>query len=142
MQFEAEVSIATKVYKYTPQEQTELLTKKCAKYESSNNMEFAIINTGGKQYQVSKGDVVKIEKIKGDFKVGDKIVFDKVMLVDDGKNTTIGTPYIEKAKVEATLKEIGRNKTVEVVKYKQKSRYYKKNGHRQPFFRVEIGAIK
>jgi large subunit ribosomal protein L21 len=105
-------------------------------------MEFAVIATGGKQYRVSKGDVVKIEKFKGDFKVGDKITFDKVMLVEDGKDTTIGTPYIPKASVEATLKEIGRNKTVEVVKYKQKSRYYKKNGHRQPWFKVEISAIK
>lgn len=105
-------------------------------------MEFAVINTGGKQYKVSKGDVLKIEKIKGDFKVGDKIVFDKVMLVEDGKDTTIGTPYIAKASVEATLKEIGKNKTVEVVKYKQKSRYYKRNGHRQPYFKVEISAIK
>ena len=105
-------------------------------------MEFAVIATGGKQYRVSKGGVVKIEKFKGDFKVGDKITFDKVMLVEDGKDTTIGTPYIPKASVEATLKEIGRNKTVEVVKYKQKSRYYKKNGHRQPWFKVEISAIK
>lgn len=105
-------------------------------------MEFAVIATGGKQYKVSKGDVVKIEKIIGDFKVGDKIVFDKVMLVEDGKDTTIGTPYIAQAKVEATLKEVGRNKTVEVVKYKQKSRYYKKNGHRQPWFKVEISNIK
>ena len=105
-------------------------------------MEFAVINTGGKQYRVSPGEVVKIEKFKGDFKVGDKIVFDKVMLVEDGKDTTIGTPYIAKAVVEGTLKEIGRNKTVEVVKYKQKSRYFKKNGHRQPWFKVEISAIK
>jgi large subunit ribosomal protein L21 len=106
-------------------------------------MEFAIINTGGKQYKVSKGDIVKIEKIKGAFKPGDKIVFDKVMLVDDGKSvTTIGTPFIAKASVEGTLEEIGRNKTVEVVKYKQKSRYYKKNGHRQPWFKVKIAAIK
>ncbi len=105
-------------------------------------MEFAIINTGGKQYKVSKGDTLKIEKIKGDFKVGDKIVFDKVMLVESGKDTTIGTPYIAKASVEATLKEIGKNKTVEVVKYKQKSRYYKRNGHRQPYFKVEIAGIK
>lgn len=105
-------------------------------------MEFAVIATGGKQYKVSKGDVVKIEKIIGDFKVGDKIVFDKVMLVESGKDTTIGTPYISAAKVEATLKEVGRNKTVEVVKYKQKSRYYKKNGHRQPWFKVEIVGIK
>lgn len=105
-------------------------------------MEFAVIATGGKQYKVSKGDVVKIEKIKGDFKVGDKIVFDKVMLVDDGKDATIGTPYIKGASVEAKLKEVGRNKTVEVIKYKQKSRYFKKNGHRQPWFKVEISGIK
>jgi len=105
-------------------------------------MEFAVINTGGKQYRVSKGDTVKIEKFKGDFKVGDKIVFDKVMLVENGNDTTIGTPYIPSAKVEGTLKEIGRNKTVEVIKYKQKSRYFKKNGHRQPWFKVEISAIK
>lgn len=105
-------------------------------------MEFAVINTGGKQYKVSKGDTLKIEKIKGDLKVGDKITFDKVLLVDNGKDTTIGTPYIPKASVEAKLTEIGRNKTIEVVKYKQKSRYYKKNGHRQPFFKVEILGIK
>ncbi len=105
-------------------------------------MEFAVIHTGGKQYKVSKGDVVKIEKIKGDFKVGDKIVFDKVMLVENGADTTIGTPYITKASVEGTLSEVGRNKTVEVIKYKQKSRYFKKNGHRQPWFKVTIDSIK
>ena len=105
-------------------------------------MEFAVIATGGKQYKVSKGDTVKIEKIKGDFKVGDKITFDKVLLVEDGADTTIGTPYIAKAKVEATLSEVGRNKTVDVIKYKQKSRYFKKNGHRQPWFKVTISDIK
>ena len=105
-------------------------------------MEFAVINTGGKQYKVSKGDTLKIEKIKGDFKVGDKITFDKVMLVDNGKDATIGTPYIDKAMVLATLEEVGRNKTVEVIKYKQKSRYFKKNCHRQPWFKVKISAIK
>src|SRR5690349_15163450 len=104
--------------------------------------EFAIIATGGKQYKVSAGDSIKIEKIKGDFKVGDKIVFDKVMLVESGNDTTIGTPYIAKAAVEAKVEEIGRNKTVEVIKYKQKSRYFKKNGHRQPWFKVKISAIK
>lgn len=108
--------------------------------------EFAVIQTGGKQYSVAKGDVVKIEKIKPkdgvDLKVGDKIVFDKVLLVDNGKDTTIGTPYIAKAVVEGKLTEIGRNKTVEVIKYKPKSRYFKKNGHRQPWFKVEITGLK
>ena len=104
--------------------------------------EFAVIATGGKQYKVSKGDTIKIEKIKGDFKMGDKIVFDKVLLVENGKDTTIGTPYVDKATVLGTLEEIGRNKTVEVIKYKQKSRYFKKNGHRQSWFKVKISEIK
>ena len=105
-------------------------------------MEFAVIHTGGKQYTVSKGDVVTIEKIIGDYKEGDSIVFDKVMLVDNGSDTTIGTPYIAGAQIKATIKEIGRLAKVDVVKYKQKSRYYKKNGHRQPFFKVVIEALK
>ena len=103
---------------------------------------FAVIQTGGKQYKVSAGDTVKIEKIRGNLKVGDKITFDKVMLVENGKDTTIGTPYITSAKVEGTLAEIGRNKTIDVIKYKQKSRYFKKYGHRQPWFKVKIGNIK
>lgn len=105
-------------------------------------MEFAVIKTGGKQYKVSKGGTISIEKIKGDFKKGDKVSFDKVLLVDDGKNTTIGTPYIEGAKVDAEISEIGRSKKVLVMKYKQKSRYLKRNGHRQPFFKVKILSIK
>ncbi len=104
-------------------------------------MTFAIISTGGKQYKVSPGDSLKIEKIKGDFKVGDKVTFDKVMLIDDGKETTIGAPYL-KATVTGTLEEVGRNKKVEVIKYRPKSRYFKRRGHRQPFFKVKIGEIK
>ena len=105
-------------------------------------MKFAVIQTGGKQYKVSKDGLVSIEKITGEYKVGDKISFDKVLLVDDGKNTTIGTPYIKDASVEAELIQIGRSRKVMVVKYKQKSRYLKRNGHRQPFFKVKILAIK
>ncbi|MEK7575093.1 MAG: 50S ribosomal protein L21 [Patescibacteria group bacterium] len=105
-------------------------------------MEFAVIQTGGKQYKVSVGDVLKIEKITGDLKVGDKLTFDKVLLVDNGKDTTIGTPYISGASVTGTLTEIGRDATIDVIKYKQKSRYFKKNGHRQPHFMVKIDALK
>jgi large subunit ribosomal protein L21 len=105
-------------------------------------MEFAVINTGGKQYQVSVGDTLKIEKLDGEFKAGDKIVFDKVMLVDNGKDTTIGTPYITGATVEALFEKHGRAQKVVVIRYKQKSRYFKKNGHRQPFIQVKISAIK
>ncbi|MFA6585736.1 MAG: 50S ribosomal protein L21 [Candidatus Paceibacterota bacterium] len=105
-------------------------------------MKFAVIQTGGKQYKVSKDGLISVEKITGEYKVGDKISFDKVLLVDDGKNTTIGTPYIKDASVETELVEIGRTRKVMVVKYKQKSRYLKRNGHRQPFFKVKILDIK
>jgi large subunit ribosomal protein L21 len=104
--------------------------------------EFAIIQTGGKQYKVSVGELHKFEKISGDFKVGDTISFDKVLLVDNGTDTTIGTPYIDGAKVMGELVEIGRAKKILVVKYKQKSRYFVRNGHRQPFFKVKITALK
>ena len=104
--------------------------------------EFAVIQTGGKQYTVSDGGLVPIEKIIGEYKKGDKLSFDKVLLVDDGKDTTIGTPYIKGAKVEAEIVEIGRTRKVMVVKYKQKSRYLKRNGHRQSFFKVKIISIK
>ncbi len=105
-------------------------------------MDFAVIQTGGKQYKVSEGDILKIEKIKGDLAVHSKITFDKVLLLNDTKGPTIGTPFIPTAKVEATLEQIGRNKTVDVIKYKQKSRYFKKYGHRQPWFKVRIDSIK
>ncbi|MBI2627665.1 50S ribosomal protein L21 [Candidatus Nomurabacteria bacterium] len=111
-----------------------------------NKEEFAIIQTGGKQYKVSEGSLVSIEKIKGgksgEYKKGDKISFDKVLLVDDGKDATIGTPYIAGAKVNAEIAEIGRARKILVVKYKQKSRYLRRHGHRQPFFKVKITGIK
>jgi len=102
---------------------------------------FAVIATGGKQYKVSVGDRVKIEKILGEFAVGDSIVFDKVLLVESGASTTIGTPEVVGAKVTATLSKIARNQKVTVIKFKQKSRYFKKNGHRQPYFEVTINSI-
>lgn len=109
-------------------------------------MEFAVIQTGGKQYKVSEGTVVSIEKIiggaSGEYKEGDKLSFDKVLLVDDGKDTTIGTPYITGAKVDAEIVEIGRQRKILVVKYKQKSRYLRRNGHRQPYFKIKITSIK
>ncbi len=104
--------------------------------------EFAVIQTGGKQYKVQAGDEIKIEKILGDHKEGDKIVFDKVLLVDNGTDTTIGTPFIDKAKVTGTITKIGRLPKINVIKYKQKSKYFKKNGHRQPFFQVKIEGLK
>ena len=118
-------------------------TKKVEKVgEANNSSEFAIILTGGKQYQVKVGDILQIEKMPGEFKAGDKITFDKVLLVDNGSDTTIGMPYITGAKVIATFEEEGRGKKVDVVKYKAKSRYFKLRGHRQPYFMVKIDSIK
>ena len=113
-------------------------TKKVVKAETNG---FAVIKTGGKQYRVSVGESLKIEKLTGEYKVGDKVVFDQVLLTDDGKNTVIGTPFIDGAKVEATIDMIGRAPKVLVIKYKQKSRYMKKNSHRQPYFKVTINSI-
>ena len=115
-------------------------TTKTTKKEVSDL--FAVIKTGGKQYRVAVGEAIKIEKLKGEYKKGDAIVFDEVLLTDDGKNTVIGTPFIDGAKVEATIDVVGRAPKVLVIKYKQKSRYMKKNGHRQPYFKVIITAIK
>jgi large subunit ribosomal protein L21 len=117
-------------------------TTKKTKNSIPESKEFAVIFTGGKQYKVAVGDVLKVEKIEGEFKLGDKVVFDKVLLVDNGTDTTIGSPYITNAKVESLFQRLGKGKTVKVVKYKQKSRYLKKNGHRQPFMEVKISSIK
>lgn len=104
--------------------------------------EFAVITTGGKQYMVAVGETITIEKMKGEFAKGDTVVFDQVLLLDNGTDTTIGTPYIAGAKVTGEISLIGRAQKVVVLKYKQKSRYQKKNGHRQPFFKITITAIK
>lgn len=110
--------------------------------KTASNADFAVFATGGKQYRVSAGDSVKIEKIIGEYKEGDKITFNEVLLVDNGSTeATIGTPFITGASISATLKKIGRYPTIDVIKYKQKSRYFKKNGHRQPYFEVTIDSI-
>lgn len=104
-------------------------------------MEFAVIKTGGKQYKVKTGDILKVEKIES-LKAGDKCVFSDVLLVDDGKTTQVGAPNVTGSSVEGEVVALGRNAKVTVIKYKQKSRYYKKNGHRQPYLQVKISKIK
>ncbi len=105
-------------------------------------MNFAVIQTGGKQYKVAPGEILTIEKLPGEPKVGDKIVFDQVLLVNDGSKTLVGAPTVVGATVHTTLVEEGRGKKIVVIRYRQKSRYFKKNGHRQPFMKVKIDAIK
>lgn len=104
--------------------------------------EFAVIETGGKQYRVSEGDTIKIEKLPGEYKEGDKITFDKVLLIDNGKDTELGTPYIEKAKVTGIFQEEGKGKKITVIKFKSKSRYNKTRGHRQIFNSIKIESLK
>ena len=104
-------------------------------------MEVAVIKTGGKQYVVSKGDTISIEKLPQALKKGDAVTFDKVLLVDNGMDTTIGAPLIAGAKVTGVVTLVGRAKKVDVVKYKPKSRYFKRNGHRQPLVKVQIDRI-
>ncbi len=104
--------------------------------------EFAIIATGGKQYPVAVGDVIRVEKLPGEYKAGDKVVFEEVLLSDNGKETVLGTPTIPGSTVEGIFQKDGRADKVIVVKYKAKSKYHKKNGHRQPYAEVKISAIK
>lgn len=114
-----------------------MATKKTAK-NTAQNEAFSVISTGGKQYIVRAGDKVKVEKIKGEYKVGDAITFSDVLFTFDGSAGTAGTPTVSGAKVQGTITKIARHPKVTVIKYKQKSRYFKKNGHKQPYFEIEI----
>lgn len=97
---------------------------------------FAIIETGGKQYRVQENDFVFVEKLEAN--VGDAVVFDKVLMV----NEKVGNPYVKGAKVSAKVEAQGRAKKVIVFKYKSKKNYHKKQGHRQPFTKVQITSIE
>ena len=98
---------------------------------------YAIIATGGKQYKVSEGDVIKVEKLAGE--AGDAVTFDQVVAISD-KTLKVGAD-VAKATVSATVMEQGRDKKVIVYKYKRKTGYHKKNSHRQSFTRVKIEKI-
>ena len=101
---------------------------------------FAIIETGSKQYKVSPGQKIKIEKL--DTSAGDSVLFDKVLLTADNDKVAVGSPYIAGAIVEGKVVKQGRGKKIIVFKYSSKSRYRKKKGHRQHFTEVEITNIK
>jgi large subunit ribosomal protein L21 len=106
-------------------------------------MTYAVIQTGGKQYMATPGDTITIEKIGRTGKaVGEKVVFDNVLLVDNGTEAKIGTPMVVGAQVEGTVVEAGRARKVTVIHFKSKARERKKAGHRQPFLKVKIDAIK
>lgn len=100
---------------------------------------FAVIETGSKQYRVSEGEKIRVEKL--DAQEGEAFVFDKVLLINDKDKVSVGTPNVKGAKVEAKVLEQGRAKKVIVFRYHPKTRYKKKKGHRQPFTKLEITKI-
>ena len=99
----------------------------------------AIIVTGGKQYKVAEGDIVFIEKLP--VEAGDTVKFDQVLAIIDGENATFGTPVVEGASVEATVEKNGKGKKIRIFKYNAKKGYRKRQGHRQPYTKVEIAKI-
>ena len=99
----------------------------------------AIIVTGGKQYKVAEGDTLFIEKLEAE--AGQNIVFDKVLAVLDGDKATFGTPVVEGASVEGKIVKNGKGKKIRIFKYNAKKGYRKRQGHRQPYTKVEIGKI-
>ena len=101
---------------------------------------YAIIESCGRQYKVTEGDVVFFEKL--DAEEGKKVTFDKVVLVSDDKKTTVGAPYVKECKVEGKVVLHGKGKKIIVYKYKPKKNYRKTQGHRQPYTKVEITSIK
>lgn len=103
-------------------------------------MKFAVIKTGGKQYVVAPGKALKVEKLPA--LAGREIVFDKVLLAGDENGLKIGTPILQDIKIVAEVAEQGRDKKITVLKYKNKTRYRVKRGHRQPYTKVKITEIK
>ena len=99
---------------------------------------FAIIETGSKQYVVQDGDVIYVETLKGHKGVGSKVNFENVLLTADGTDVKVGMPGVSGAKVSGEILEEGRDDKVTVIRYRQKSRYFKKKGHRQPYTKVKI----
>lgn len=101
---------------------------------------YAVIKTGGKQYRVSKGDTLRVESLTAD--EGAAVEFDSVLMVADGDNIQVGTPYVNGGKVMATVKAHGRGEKIEVIKFRRRKHFDKKTGHRQNFTEVEITDIK
>ena len=99
----------------------------------------AIIVTGGKQYKVAEGDTLFIEKLEAEANA--KITFDKVLAVLNGDSATFGAPVVEGASVDATVVKNGKGKKIRIFKYTPKKGYRKRQGHRQPYTKVQINAI-
>lgn len=100
---------------------------------------YAVIETGGKQYKVAEGDVIKVEKLDVD---GEAVDFDKVLLISDGADKVVlGTPYVEGGKVSAKVTSQGRHRKVEIIKFRRRKHSMKRQGHRQHYTELEITGI-
>jgi large subunit ribosomal protein L21 len=115
---------------------TEKTSKKSA---AGNDAQYAIVETGGKQYRVRVGDVLSVEKLDGD--AGGEVTFDRVLLIGGDGDTRIGTPVVEGASVAATIADQYRGEKIVVFKYKPKKNYRRKTGHRQSLTRLQITGI-
>jgi large subunit ribosomal protein L21 len=100
---------------------------------------FAVINTGGKQYRVSEGTVLRIEKLAAD--AGSTVEFDQVLLVGQGDQVKVGKPFLGGAKVTATVQSHGKGDKVSIVKFRRRKHYLRQKGHRQPFTEVKVTGI-
>jgi len=101
---------------------------------------YAIVATGGKQYRVTQGEKLRVEKLSAE--VGDKVVLDKVLLVGEGEDVKVGAPYLKGAKVTATIAANGRGDKVKIVKFRRRKHSRKQMGHRQSYTEIEITGIK
>lgn len=101
---------------------------------------YAIFQSGGKQYRVSEGDEVNLERISAD--LGDTVTFEEVLLTSDGQNVTVGQPHVEGSKVVGKVVRQDKDRKILVMKYKRRKGYRRKRGHRQPFTRIRIQNIE
>jgi large subunit ribosomal protein L21 len=101
---------------------------------------YAVFKTGGKQYRASTGDVIKVEKIEAE--KGATVELDQVLMVGEGEDVKVGTPFLEGGKVTATVLDQGRGDKIKVIKFKRRKNYRRKMGHRQYFTQLEITGIE
>lgn len=101
---------------------------------------YAVIKTGGKQYKVNEGSVLKVEKLEA--QPGDRIKLDQVLMIGDDAGVKIGDPLVANATVTVEVLEQGRDKKIIVYKYKKRKNYHKKQGHRQPFTKIKVEKIE
>ncbi|MBW2568042.1 MAG: 50S ribosomal protein L21 [Deltaproteobacteria bacterium] len=101
---------------------------------------YAIIASGGKQYKIQEGEILRVEKISGEH--GAPVSFDKVLMFSDGENVSIGRPVLDNIVVRGHIVEQGKTKKIIVFKYKKRKRYRKKQGHRQEFTQIKIDSIE